>query len=272
MATRGLNHSVSRSSMQVTKTAQTIPISKNTPITLSTSSTHNTNVITAYSQTAVSQIGCCDGSNNYNTRDCYFEHSIFKARPTLLTILALRIMSKVLIKTYNCQKKYKIFMLYIEPTWGRTCRIIYLWSVWKVITHRQELRNYEHYMTLMAFKYRIWVVQNCWVKKQETVHFTVQQHAISRPLQYIKLRVVQNNSALQYMHGFAKTHNYINAQCTDISSTMYHNKWLTYIMGLWMLVTTGQEMFLQIMFVSERFSAHITAICTLPCVYTLMTL
>jgi low temperature requirement protein LtrA len=33
-----------------------------------------------------------------------------------LKILALRIMSKVLIKTYNCQEKNKIFMLYMEPT------------------------------------------------------------------------------------------------------------------------------------------------------------
>jgi hypothetical protein len=27
-----------------------------------------------------------------------------------------------------------------------------------------------------------------------------------------------------------------------ISSTMYHNERLTYIMGLWVLITTGQEM------------------------------
>jgi hypothetical protein len=44
---------------------------------LSKPSAHNTNVITAYSQTAVSRNGCCDGSNNYNMHDCYFEHSIF---------------------------------------------------------------------------------------------------------------------------------------------------------------------------------------------------
>jgi hypothetical protein len=50
--------------------------------------------------------------------DGYFEHSIFEARPTILKKMSkLRIMSKVLIKTYNCQKKiYKIIMLYMEPS------------------------------------------------------------------------------------------------------------------------------------------------------------
>jgi hypothetical protein len=51
---------------------------------LSTPSAHNTNVITTYSQTAVSQIGCCDGSNNYNMHHWYFEHSNLKDRPTIL--------------------------------------------------------------------------------------------------------------------------------------------------------------------------------------------
>jgi hypothetical protein len=46
------------------------------------------------------------------------------------------------------------------------------------------------------------------------------------------------------MHGFANTYNYINAQCTDISSTMYHNERPTYGLGLWMVNTAGQQMFL----------------------------
>jgi hypothetical protein len=47
-------------------------------LNLSTSSTQNTNVITAYSQTVVSHIGFCGGSNNYNTRAV-----TTRARPTI---------------------------------------------------------------------------------------------------------------------------------------------------------------------------------------------
>jgi hypothetical protein len=108
-------------------------------------------------------------------------------------------------------------------------------------------------------------------KNNSQVHFTDQQHAISTHLQYIKLTAVQNIFVLQNIYGFAETHNYINAQWTGISSTLYHNG-LTYIVGLWMFVTTGQEMFLQNMFVSERLTAHITAIWTLPSMCTLMDL
>jgi len=56
-----------------------------------------------------------------------------------------------------------------------------------------------------------------------------------------------------------------------ISSTMYHNERITYIMGLWMLITTRQ-MFLYIILTTERFTAHITAIWTLPSMYTMMPL
>jgi hypothetical protein len=45
-----------------------------------------------------------------------------------------------------------------------------------------------------------------------------------------------------------------------------------HVMGLWVLVMTGKEMFLQIMFVTERLTAQITAIWTLPSMYTLMDL
>jgi len=44
--------------------------------------------------------------------------------------------------------------------------------------------------------------------------------------------------------GFAK-HAITSMHSTlTIYSTMYHNEQLTYTMGLWMLLTTGQEMFL----------------------------
>jgi hypothetical protein len=125
-------------------------------------------------------------------------------------------------------------------------------------------------MTLMTLKTAYKLNKNVdeW-KINRQVYFTDQQHANSRHLHYIQLTVIQNIYALQYMYGFAKTHNYINAHCTDISSTMYHYKRLTYIMGLRMLVT-WLEMFLQNMFESERLTAHITAIWTLPTMYTFM--
>jgi hypothetical protein len=55
-----------------------------------------------------------------------------------------------------------------------------------------------------------------------------------------------------------------------ISNTMYLNEQLTYIMGLLMLITIGQEMFLKQMFATECLTTHITAIWTFPSMYTLM--
>ena len=55
-----------------------------------------------------------------------------------------------------------------------------------------------------------------------------------------------------------------------ISSTMYHNERLTYIMGLRMLITVVLEMSLQIILITECLTAHITAVWTLPSMYTLM--
>jgi hypothetical protein len=105
-------------------------------------------------------------------------------------------------------------------------------------------------------------------EKKNRRYVTDQQHAISRHLQHIKLTVVQNIYALQFMYGFAKTHK-AKAQRIDIYSTMHHNEGLTYIMATY-VAYKRKEMFLQNMFVSERLTAHITAIWTLPCVYTLM--
>ena len=47
---------------------------------------------------------------------------------------------------------------------------------------------------------------------------------------------------------------------------------ITYTLGLWMLIRTGQEMSLQIILTTERLTAHITVIWALPTMYTLMCL
>lgn len=43
-----------------------------------------------------------------------------------------------------------------------------------------------------------------------------------------------------------------------------------YTMHLWMLITTGEQMLPKNTFLSERLITHITAILTLPSMYTLM--
>ena len=54
-----------------------------------------------------------------------------------------------------------------------------------------------------------------------------------------------------------------------ITQTIHHNEWHIHIMGLWLLITIGQ-MSLSNVFVTERLTAHITPIWTLPNMYTLM--
>jgi hypothetical protein len=185
-------------------------------------------------------------------------------------------MSKVLIKPYKSQKKiqnhYAVYGAILRKDMcNNICNLFVI--PFKVIT--PPLRSKK----LWAL-HDINGIQNPHMgctkmltsEKTRQVHFTDQQQAISRPRHYVKLTVVQTIYVQQCMYGFAKAHNYINVQCTDISSTMYNNERLTYIRGWWMLVTTGQEMFLQNMFVRERLIAHITAIWTLSSMYTLMDL
>ena len=64
-------------------------------------------------------------------------------------------------------------------------------------------------------------------------------------------------------------HAIINSALT-ISSTAYHNEGISYTMELWMLLTTGQKMSLYITLTTECLTAYITAIGTLPSMYTLM--
>jgi hypothetical protein len=234
---------------------------------------HNTNVITASNRTAVSQVGGCDGSNNYNTRAVTLNMALSKLGLLFKKISGWGIMFKVLIKQYNFQEKKNLYAVY-----GANLRK----DMYNNISHLFVICMKSHHTPPRAKK--LWALHaingiqelnmGCtkmlMSEKQQTVHFTDKQHAISKHQRHIKLRVVQNIYALQYMYGFAKTHNYINAHCSDISTTMYHNEWLTWIMGLWRLVTAGQEMFLQNIFVTEQLTAHITALWTLPSMYTLM--
>jgi hypothetical protein len=61
----------------------------------------------------VSQVGCCDGSNNYTMHGCYFEHSILKARPAILKNDRITDNVQGPYENITVRKNYKIIMLYV---------------------------------------------------------------------------------------------------------------------------------------------------------------
>jgi hypothetical protein len=188
------------------------------------------------------------GKEAFLTETC-FHHFFFKDHVYLISYL-WSLPKAITHQGPRYYQHYLTLMAINDCVWGekilwrvkRTWQVHFTDQQFAIQTHQQYIKS--TYLLYSMRQTHSWENNQSLQLVKKTTKFLWNPQFLYRTDKWQKTATVQNILALQSMYGYAKTYNYINAPCTDICSTMYHNERLTYIMGLWMLVTTWLQMIL----------------------------